>query len=72
MQEHGFNPWVRKVTWSRKWQPILVFLTRESHGERNLLGCSPTCKELELTEWLRTYTDTLILLWLLIISCIYG
>ena len=29
-----FDPWVRKIPWSRKWQPIPVFLflPGESHG----------------------------------------
>ena len=26
----GFNPWVRKIHWSQKWQPTLVFLPGES------------------------------------------
>ena len=25
----GFNPWVGKIPWSRKWQPTPVFLLRE-------------------------------------------
>ena len=25
-----FNPWVRKIPWSRQWQPTLVFLPGES------------------------------------------
>ena len=27
---HGFNPWVRKIPWRKKWQPTLVFLPRKS------------------------------------------
>ena len=34
----GFNPWVRKIPWRRKWQPILVFLTGKSHGQWSLVG----------------------------------
>ena len=30
-----FNPWVRKISWSRKWQSILVFLPGKSHGQRS-------------------------------------
>ena len=49
----GFNPWVRKISWRRKWQPIPVFLPEESHGERSLAGYSPWgCKEWDMTEWL--------------------
>ena len=36
-----FNPWVRKVPWRREWLPTPVFLTGESHGQRNLVGYSP-------------------------------
>ena len=34
------SPWVGKISWKRKWQPILVFLPRKSHGQRSLVGCS--------------------------------
>ena len=37
----GFNPWVGKIPWRRKWQPSPVFLPGESHGQRNLEGYSP-------------------------------
>ena len=36
----GFNPWVGKIPWRRKWQPTLVFLSEKSHGQRNLVGYS--------------------------------
>ena len=32
------NPWVRKIPWRRKWQPIPVFLPGKSHGQRSLVG----------------------------------
>ena len=51
----GLNPWARKIPWRRKWQPIPVFLTVESHGQRSLVDCSPWgCKELNTTEHLST------------------
>ena len=31
-----FNPWVRKILWSKKWQPTPVFLTVKFHGRRSL------------------------------------
>ena len=37
----GFNPWVGKIPWRRKWQPTPVFLPGESHGRRSLVGYSP-------------------------------
>ena len=49
----GFDPWVGKIPWRRKWQPTLVFLTRESHGQRSLsmAGYSPLGhKESDVTE----------------------
>ena len=36
-----FNPWVRKISWRRKWQPTPVLLPGKSHGQRSLMGYSP-------------------------------
>jgi len=36
----GFNPWVGKILWKRKWQPTPVFLPGKSHGQRSLTGYS--------------------------------
>jgi len=33
-----FNPWVRKIPWSRAWQPTPVFLPGESHGQTKPTG----------------------------------
>ena len=37
----GFDPWLRKIPWSRKWQPTPVCLPGEFHGQRSLVGYSP-------------------------------
>ena len=37
----AFNPWVRKISWSRIWQPTPVFLPGEFHEQRSLVGYSP-------------------------------
>ena len=37
----GFNSWVGKMPWKRKWQPTLVFLPGGSYGQRRLAGYSP-------------------------------
>ena len=51
----GFNPWLGKIPWRRECLPTPVFLLAESHGQRNLAGCSPWGrKELDTTEWLST------------------
>ena len=39
----GFDPWVRKISWRREWQPTPVLLSEESHGQRS-------CKESDMTE----------------------
>ena len=33
----GFDPWVRKIPWRRKWQPTPVLLPGESRGWKSLL-----------------------------------
>jgi len=51
----GFDSWVRKIPWSRKWQPIPVFLPEKFHRQRSLVCYSPWgCKEVDTNE----HTDT--------------
>ena len=38
---HRFDPWDRKISWRREWQPTPVFMPGESHGQRSLVGYSP-------------------------------
>ena len=40
-RKHGFNPWVKKILWRRKWQPTPIFLPGKSYGQRSLAGYSP-------------------------------
>ena len=40
-RRHGFALWIRKIFWSRKWQPTPVFLPGKSHRRRSLVGYSP-------------------------------
>ena len=52
-----FDPWVRKMLWSRIWQPAPVFLPGKFHGQRRLAGYSPQgSKELDMTPLLSTHT----------------
>ena len=54
---YGFDPWMRKIPWNRKWQPIPVFLPGKFHGQRNLVSYSPWGrKESDMTEWLSVHT----------------
>ena len=49
-----FDPWFRKITWSRKWQPIPVFLPTP-HRQRSLASYSPWgFKESDMTEHTHT------------------
>ena len=49
-RDPGFNPWIGKISWRRAWQPTLVFLPEESHGQRSLAGDGPWgCKESDTT-----------------------
>ena len=41
LKRHRFNPWVRKIPWSGKWQHTPVFLPGKFHGQRSLAGYSP-------------------------------
>ena len=65
-KRHGFKPWVRKISWRRKWQPIPVFLPGRFHGQRSLAGYS-SCghQKLDMTEhtclssWLKNVSHNL-------------
>ena len=45
------DPWVGTIPRRKKWKPTPVFLSGESHGQRNLVGYSPQGqKESDMTE----------------------
>ena len=52
----GFDPWVRKIPWRRKWQPTPVFLvcripwTEEPGGQQSIRS-QKSCKK-NMTKWL--------------------
>ena len=47
----GFDPWIKKIPWRRKWQRTPVSLLGESHGQKSLWSYSPWGhKELDTTE----------------------
>ena len=39
-RKRKFDPWVGKISWRRKCQPIPLFLAGKSHGQRSLAGHS--------------------------------
>ena len=60
----GFNPWVRKIPWSRKQWSTPVFSPGKSQGQRSLVGYSPWGhKDSDTTEHkasmrIQTYTNS--------------
>ena len=60
----GFDPWVMKISWRRKWQPTPVSLPGESHGRRSLMGYSPLGrKESDTTKQLHFHFSLFKLWW---------
>ena len=39
-ERHGFDPWSRKISWRKAWQPTPVLLPGECRGQRSLAGYS--------------------------------
>ena len=63
----GFDLWVGKISWRKKWYPTPAFLPGKFYGQRNLVDYSPWGhKELDGTEGAyacanthtHTHTDT--------------
>ena len=38
MRGPGFDPWIGKIPWRRKWQSTPIFLPGNIHGQRSLVG----------------------------------
>ena len=52
-KRHEFDPKAGKMPWRKAWQPILVFLPGEAHGQRSLVDYRPWGrKESDMTEQL--------------------
>ena len=49
----GFNPWIRKILWKKKWQPTPVFLPEKSNEQRSLVGYHKVSR-----SWARLSTHT--------------
>ena len=50
----GFDPWVQKIPWRKKWQPTSVFLFGKSSGQKSLVSYSPWGRrDSDMIEWLR-------------------
>ena len=53
-KRHEFDPCIWKIPWRRVWQPTLVFLPGESHGQRNLGTVHGVAKSWTQLKWLST------------------
>ena len=56
----GFDPWVGKIPWKRKWQPTPIFLPGKSHGQRSLVCYSPWCCKLSNSTTASNRYETLL------------
>ena len=60
-RRRGFDPWVKKIPWWRKWQTTPIFLSEKSQEQRSLKGYNSwDHKESDTTELLRTHTRYLV------------
>ena len=61
MRDIGLIPGSGRLPWRRAWQPTLVFLSGESHGQRNLVGSvHGVAKSQTQLKWLSMHARTLI------------
>ena len=52
---YGLYPWVRKISWSRKWQTTVILLPGKFHGQTEPWGR----KKSDTTEWLSMHAQSL-------------
>ena len=75
-KRRGFDPWLGKIPWRRKWQLAPVFLPERSHRQRSLMGYSPwSRKESDMTEhrhvYVYVYTYIYVPMYLYVCLCAY-
>ena len=56
-KRHKFDPWVRKIPQSRKWQFTPVFLPGKFHGQRNLGGLQSMQLQRVRHDWAQAHTS---------------
>ena len=61
-KRRGFDPWVRKISWRRAWQPASVFLLGESHGQRAWLATVNRVAKsrTQLSDFTHTHTHQIV------------
>ena len=61
----GFDPWLGKIPWRRKWQPVPGFLPGKSHGQKEPGGLQSMGSQEVQCDWASEHV-----LWRLVQSCI--
>ena len=56
IMRRGFDPWVGKVPWRRKWQPTPVFSPGEWHGQKSLQSMGFQESDHKWSDWACTHT----------------
>ena len=70
LKRHRFDIWVGKISWRRKWQLTLVFLSEECHGQRSLAGYKEALHGVANTQTqLSTHKDQDTQAWTIITHC---
>ena len=54
----GFNPWVQKISWSKKWQLTSEFLPGKFDEQRSLACYNSWAAESQTWQWLRISIST--------------
>ena len=54
-RKQGFDPWVGKIPWRKKWQSTPVFLSGKYRGQRSLVGYSPRGSQSQ--TWLHNWAQ---------------
>ena len=63
-RRHGFDPWVRKISWRRKWQAMPIFFFGQSHGHfkdkdaREQIRCEVLfMRDIEILNWWQNWLE---------------
>ena len=57
-KRHGFDPWIRKIHWRKKWQLPPVFLPEKLYGHSRRWATVHGAAESDTTEWPSKHTNT--------------